>query len=104
MIVPIRCFSCGKVVGNVWDQYSALIQSGYDKGDAMTFCGLKRYCCRRMILTHVDLVEKLLLYNRKLIFSRFSNAFKLTNTMKDQSELLGPASRMPTLFNALSLH
>ncbi|KAJ9049160.1 DNA-directed RNA polymerase II subunit L [Entomophthora muscae] len=63
MIVPIRCFSCGKVVGNVWDQYSALIQSGYDKGDAMTFCGLKRYCCRRMILTHVDLVEKLLLYN-----------------------------------------
>lgn len=24
--------------------------------------GLKRYCCRRMIMTHVDLVEKLLKY------------------------------------------
>lgn len=22
--------------------------------------GLKRYCCRRMIMTHVDLIEKLL--------------------------------------------
>lgn len=25
--------------------------------------GLKRYCCRRMILTHVDLILKLLNYN-----------------------------------------
>jgi len=26
--------------------------------------GLKRYCCRRMIMTHVDLIEKLLKYVR----------------------------------------
>lgn len=24
--------------------------------------GLNRYCCRRMVLTHVDLIEKLLRY------------------------------------------
>ena len=27
---------------------------------AMDELGLKRYCCRRMIMTHVDLIEKLL--------------------------------------------
>lgn len=28
--------------------------------EAMDKLGLKRYCCRRMLLTHVDLIEKLL--------------------------------------------
>ena len=30
--------------------------------DAMDTLGLKRYCCRRMVLTHVDLIEQLLQY------------------------------------------
>lgn len=30
--------------------------------DAMDKLGLKRYCCRRMVMTHVDLIEKLLKY------------------------------------------
>ncbi len=25
--------------------------------------GLKRYCCRRMVLTHVNLIDKLLAYH-----------------------------------------
>lgn len=30
--------------------------------DAMDQLGCKRYCCRRMVMTHVDLIEKLLRY------------------------------------------
>mgnify|MGYP000854674250 FL=1 len=31
--------------------------------EAMEILGLKRYCCRRMLLTHCDLIGKLLNYN-----------------------------------------
>lgn len=30
---------------------------------ALDELNVKRYCCRRMLLTHVDLIDKLLLYN-----------------------------------------
>ena len=34
----------------------------------MTELGLKRYCCRRIFLTHVDTAEKLLEYGNCMIF------------------------------------
>lgn len=34
--------------------------------DAMDQLGCRRYCCRRMIMTHVDLIEKLLRYEVNL--------------------------------------
>jgi DNA-directed RNA polymerase I, II, and III subunit RPABC5 len=60
MIIPIRCFTCGKIIGNKWETYIELLRCEYTEGDALDTLGLKRYCCRRMLLSHVDLIEKLL--------------------------------------------
>ncbi|KAK0617999.1 DNA-directed RNA polymerases n subunit superfamily [Bombardia bombarda] len=62
MIIPVRCFSCGKVTGDLWEKYVKLLDDGLTDGDALDQIGCKRYCCRRMVMTHVDLIEKLLKY------------------------------------------
>lgn len=62
MIIPVRCFTCGKVIGNKHQAYLELLKTDHNEGDALDKLGLKRYCCRRMLLAHVDLIEKLLSY------------------------------------------
>lgn len=55
--------STTQVTGDLWERYLQLIADPRKTdGDAMDELGLKRYCCRRMIMTHVDLIEKLLKY------------------------------------------
>ncbi|KAH8738999.1 DNA-directed RNA polymerase [Cryptosporidium ryanae] len=63
MIIPVRCFTCGKVIGNLWQPWLLLLQNNVPEGEALDKLGLSRYCCRRMILTHADLIEKLMAYN-----------------------------------------
>lgn len=63
MIIPIKCFTCNKIVGNKWEPYNLLIENGYESNAALDELKLNRYCCRRMILTHIELIDKLLQYN-----------------------------------------
>ena len=63
MIIPIRCFTCGKVIDNKWIPYQKLINEELKTIDeALNILGLKRYCCRRMLMTHVDLIEDIMKY------------------------------------------
>ena len=76
MIIQIRCMTCGKVIADKWNKYQELVNSNPNlskqpetiniradkvektvEGKVMDELGLKRYCCRRHILTHVDLIE-----------------------------------------------
>ena len=62
MIFPVRCFSCGKLIGDKWNTYVALREG---KNDEQVFreLGIDRMCCRRMFLSHVELIDKLIEYN-----------------------------------------
>ncbi|CAN6894224.1 unnamed protein product [Brassica oleracea var. botrytis] len=42
MIIPVRCFTCGKVIGNKWDTYMDLLQADYTERDALDAIGLVR--------------------------------------------------------------
>ena len=53
MIIPVRCFTCGKVIGNKWETYLNLLQTDFSEGDALDELGLRRYCCRRMVSIHM---------------------------------------------------
>ncbi len=62
MIVPVRCFTCGKVIGNVYDVYKDRVDQGEDPEDVLDDLGIDRYCCRRMLLSHTDLIDEVMQY------------------------------------------
>ena len=55
MIIAIRCFTCGLVIADKWEKYLEFIKQGDTEAEALNKVGLKRYCCRRMFLSHVDI-------------------------------------------------
>ena len=80
MIIPVMCFTCGKVLGDKWYGYKRYVNEEKEKkgmdvnedtilniktdsvektaeGIALDRLKLHRYCCRRMMLSHVDLID-----------------------------------------------
>ena len=64
MICPVRCFSCGQVVADKYDEYVRLItQEKKTFEEALDILGINKYCCRRMLLTHVEVIDDIMKYN-----------------------------------------
>ena len=57
MIIPIRCWSCGKPIGHLWEDFKARLEKGEDRKKVLDELGLEWYCCRAIFLGHVDLID-----------------------------------------------
>jgi len=56
-MIPVRCFTCGKVIANVWEEYERRVSEFENPGEVLDDLGIDRYCCRRMLLSHIKLVD-----------------------------------------------
>lgn len=79
MIIPVRCFTCGKVLADKWEYYKRRCEQlqkdpemmeeaktkkkeftnfeGFYQGKVLDELGLHKMCCRRHFLGQVDLIE-----------------------------------------------
>ena len=57
MIIPIRCFSCGKPIAHLWEEYKKRVAEGENSKKLLDELGLERFCCRSVFLGHTDLIE-----------------------------------------------
>jgi DNA-directed RNA polymerase subunit N len=64
MIIPVRCFTCGKLLGDKYEVYKERLELGEKPEDVFRELGVDRYCCRRMIISHVDLMDEVIKYKK----------------------------------------
>ena len=57
MIIPVRCFTCGKVIGSDYVEYEKRVSAGENAKDVLDDLGIERYCCRRMFISHANLIK-----------------------------------------------
>jgi DNA-directed RNA polymerase subunit N len=63
MIIPVRCFTCGKLVADKYGEFMSRIKNGEEPSKVLDSLGLKRYCCRRMLISSMDVIDQLMPYN-----------------------------------------
>jgi len=53
-MIPVRCISCGKVVSAYSDEFQQRVGDGENPKKVLDDLGLDKYCCRRMLISHVE--------------------------------------------------
>ncbi|MHA1520776.1 MAG: DNA-directed RNA polymerase subunit N [Promethearchaeota archaeon] len=64
MIIPIRCFSCGKPIAHLYEPYEQMLKEGVPIEEIWPKLGISRFCCQRMLASHVNIIDDLLNFNR----------------------------------------
>ncbi len=64
MEFPVRCFTCGAVIGDLYEKYTAGLEANKPAVEILDELGVDRYCCRRMFLGHVDGMEAIKKYRK----------------------------------------
>lgn len=54
MLLPIRCFTCNKILGNYNNAWQ---NSCHDPHSFFEKYNIKRYCCQKIFMTHIDIYE-----------------------------------------------
>lgn len=62
MLVPIRCFSCGSVIADKYYEFAKRVSVGESPAKVLDELGVKRYCCRRMMLSTVEYIDSIIRY------------------------------------------
>ncbi len=62
MLFPVRCITCNKVIAQYESSYTRRVDRGEKPGAVLDSMNIKRYCCRRMFLTYVNVIDDVLQY------------------------------------------
>ena len=60
MLVPVRCFTCGNLVADKFEEYQNRAKSGEEPAKILDSLGIDRYCCRRLLLTTVETIQQVI--------------------------------------------
>ena len=64
MYFPIRCFTCGAVIADKYEEYAKRVKEGKNPAKVLEEMEIERYCCRRMFLSHVEVMDKIVRYRK----------------------------------------
>ena len=60
MLIPVRCFTCGNLIADKYEDFQNEIKSGEEPVKALNSLKIERYCCRRMLLTTVETIQQVI--------------------------------------------
>jgi len=60
VLIPVRCFTCGNLIADKFNDYQTKVKAGEDPKKVLNDLAINRYCCRRMLLTTVETIQQVI--------------------------------------------